>query len=79
MRMISREMVWVALLGIAAGVAAAWALGRTLESLLYGVTVHDPVTFALVPVALLIPVIIATILPARRVLRVDPALVMRAR
>jgi putative ABC transport system permease protein len=76
--MISREMVPVALLGIASGVAGAWALAKTLGSLVYGVQVHDGLTFALVPLALIIPTALATLVPARRAWRVNPAEVMRA-
>lgn len=75
--MISREMAWVVVFGISAGVGAAWALAKTLESLVFGVGVHDSVTFVVVPIALAIPAIVATLIPARRVLQVDPAQVMR--
>ena len=78
LRMISREMLWVVILGIGTGLGGAWALSKTLESLVYGVSVHDPVTFVVVPIALAVPAIIATLVPARRVLRVNPAQVMRA-
>jgi ABC-type lipoprotein release transport system permease subunit len=43
-----------------------------------GVHVHDALTFALAPIALLVPTAIATIVPARRAWRVNPAEVMRA-
>lgn len=76
--LVSREMVWVAALGLAAGLGGAWALMRIANSLIYGVTVHDPVTFVVVPVLLLLPVVMATLIPARRAARVDPAEVMRA-
>ena len=78
LRMISREMLWVVILGIGTGLGAAWALSKTLESLVYGVSVHDAATFVIVPIALAIPALIATVVPARRVLRVNPAQVMRA-
>lgn len=77
-QMISSEMALVIVIGIAAGVSGAWALAKTLESLVFGVGVHDPVTFIVVPIALAIPVVIATLIPARRVLKVNPAQVMRA-
>ena len=77
-RMISQEMVWVAAIGVVVGIGGAWALAKTFSSLVYGVDVHDPITFALVPIALLIPTILATLLPARRAGRVNPAEVMRA-
>ena len=65
------------LIGIALGLAGAWALSRLLASLLYGVQAHDALTFALVPLALLLPAAVATIVPARRVLQIDPAEIMR--
>ncbi|MGB7211094.1 MAG: ABC transporter permease [Gemmatimonadales bacterium] len=76
--LVSREMVWVAVLGLAVGLGGAWALMRIANSLIYGVTIHDPVTFVLAPVLLLVPVVMATLIPARRAARVDPAEVMRA-
>lgn len=76
--LVSREMVWTAGLGLAAGILTAWLLARVAESMLYGVTAHDTTTFVAVPLILLVPVAIATILPARRTLRVNPAEVMRA-
>jgi ABC-type antimicrobial peptide transport system permease subunit len=78
MRMISREMVWVTIVGLSIGLGSAWVLAKTLDSMVYGVGVHDPLTFMTVPFALVLPVILATLFPARRVLRVDPAQVMRA-
>jgi hypothetical protein len=44
-----REGLLVALLGLAVGVTAAAALGNALSSLQYGVTVADPVSWAIVP------------------------------
>lgn len=78
MRMISGEMTWVLVTGIAVGVGGAWALAKTLESLVYGVSVHDTPTFVIVPAILIFPFVAATLIPARRVLKVDPAQVMRA-
>ena len=76
--LVSREMVWVTGIGIAAGLAIAWALARVASSLLYGVTGHDTATFVVVPLILLLPAAVATLVPARRALRVNPAEVMRA-
>jgi ABC-type lipoprotein release transport system permease subunit len=70
-------MAWVTAIGLAAGLAGAWALARVAESLMYGVTPHDPLTFIVVPLVLLVPVVLATLLPARRALSVNPADVMR--
>lgn len=77
-RMFAREMAWVTAVGIAVGLAGAWALARVLESLVYGIDVHDALTFVLVPLAMLVPTALATYVPARRAWRVNPADVMRA-
>ncbi len=76
--LLSREMAVVVLIGIGAGLAGAWALARVLSSLIYGVGIHDPATFVAVPVLLLVAAAVATLVPARRALRVDPVEVMRA-
>src|ERR1035437_6252288 len=77
-RLVTGEMAWALAIGLTSGVAGAWALSRVLTSLIYGVSVHDPGTFAAAPVALLVPAILAALLPARRASRVNPAEVMRA-
>jgi putative ABC transport system permease protein len=76
--MVSLEMVAVLATGISLGLLGAWGLARVLTSLLYGVDMHDPITFAVVPLVLLIPAAIATIAPATRAMRVNPTEVMRA-
>ena len=76
--MVSREMVAVLLAGVGIGLLAAWALARVLAALLYGVDVHDPFTFAAVPLVLLIPAAVATLVPASRAMRVNPTEVMQA-
>ncbi len=75
--LVSREMLWVTAIGLALGLAGAWAASRALQSLLFGVTVHDPATFVLAPLALVVPAAIATLLPARRAARTNPVDVIR--
>lgn len=75
--LIARETVWVVVAGLGTGFAGAWALTRVVASLLYGVTVHDPATFIVVPLALLVATATATVIPAFRLRRVSPADVMR--
>ncbi|MGH7524989.1 MAG: ADOP family duplicated permease [Gemmatimonadales bacterium] len=77
-RLIAREMALVLGVCIALGVVVSWTLARLTSSLIYGVTIHDPATFVLAPVVVLVPAALATILPARRAARVNPAEVMRA-
>ncbi|HKC25520.1 MAG TPA: FtsX-like permease family protein, partial [Thermoanaerobaculia bacterium] len=62
----------LAALGIAAGVAAALAVGRALSSLLYGVTPGDAATLGTSVLAILAAALLATTVPALRALRVDP-------
>jgi ABC-type antimicrobial peptide transport system permease subunit len=64
-------------MGITIGVVAAATLTRVMKSLLFGVAPMDPMTFAAVPVTLLIATLAACYLPARRVSAVDPVECMR--
>jgi putative ABC transport system permease protein len=68
----------LAAVGVLLGAAGALAVARLLRSFLWGVTPTDPVTFSAVVVALLAVALIASIIPALRVLRLDPALTLRA-
>ena len=63
--------------GVAIGLAAAAALARLLESMLFGVSAHDPLTFFAVPVILLSVASAASLIPARRATRVDPVTALR--
>lgn len=72
-----RDIAWVAALGIAVGLAGAWALTRVIAASLYQVEIHDASTFITAPLLLLAATAVAAFMPARRVLRVDPADVMR--
>ncbi|WP_321469919.1 ABC transporter permease [uncultured Paludibaculum sp.] len=65
-------------IGITIGLAAAAVLTRVMKSLLFGVAPVDPVTFAAVPVALLLAVLAACYLPARRASAVNPVECIRA-
>jgi len=63
--------------GIVAGVLAAFFLSRFLSSILFGVTIHDPLTFVVVPLCLVTIALLAGYLPARRATRVDPVSSLR--
>jgi putative ABC transport system permease protein len=65
-------------IGISLGLGLAFLLTRTMESLLYGVTATDPLTFALVPVVLALTGILACLVPARRAAGVDPMEALRS-
>jgi ABC-type antimicrobial peptide transport system permease subunit len=65
------------LLGVAIGLAAAFALSRVVTSLIYGVRATDPLTFAGVSILLVDVGFLATIFPAYRATRVDPMVALR--
>jgi predicted permease len=73
-----REGMSVALAGAAFGVVVALVLARVLASLLFGISAFDPLTFASVPLVLLLAALLACYLPARRAARVDPAATLRS-
>jgi putative ABC transport system permease protein len=54
------------------GFVAAWGLARSIESLLYGVRVHDPIVFVAVPLMLGAVAMLAIWFPADRASRVNP-------
>jgi predicted permease len=65
-------------LGLVLGMAASLALTGTLESLLYGVTPSDPLTFTAIGALLLVVAALAAYFPARRASRIDPMVALRA-
>ena len=77
-RAVVREGAGLALLGIALGFGAAWALSHYLESILYGVTTTDATTYAVVAALLAACAVLASLIPARRAARLDPTLALRA-
>ena len=67
----------LAMLGVAAGAVAAFALSGALSTLLFGVGVHDALTFGVAPVVLVAVACLASYLPARRAARIDPLSALR--
>jgi putative ABC transport system permease protein len=65
-------------IGIALGLIASWALGRSISSLLFGVGASDPITFVATTTILLAVAALASIVPAHRATRVDPIVALRA-
>jgi putative ABC transport system permease protein len=77
LRLIGREGLVLALIGIGVGLVGALALTRLMSSLLFGVSPTDATTFAVVPVLLAAVALAASYLPARRAARVDPTVSLR--
>ena len=69
----------IATAGLALGLVGSLMLTQVLSSLLYGVGTRDPVTFVVVPGALLLVALAACWIPARRAMRVDPLIALRSR
>jgi putative ABC transport system permease protein len=68
----------VGAIGLACGVIAAAVIARLLGTLLYGISVYDPITFVVVPLLLGAVLLAASYLPARRATKLDAAAALRA-
>jgi predicted permease len=77
LRLVLIQGTRMALLGVFAGVAVSLVLTRLLSSQLFGVSAHDPLTFASVALLLLLVAIFACYIPARRAMLVDPIIALR--
>ena len=75
--MILRQSLTVVVIGIAIGLLAAFGATRLLASLLYGVGANDFVTYATVVFLLGAAALLASYIPARRAMKVDPMIALR--
>jgi putative ABC transport system permease protein len=77
LKMVVGQGMILALIGIALGLAAAFVLTRFMESLLFGVSARDFLTFLMIPAVLAIIAFLSTFIPAMRATRVDPMVALR--
>ncbi|MDE3136483.1 MAG: ABC transporter permease [Acidobacteriota bacterium] len=76
--MVVRQGAKLALIGVAIGFAGALAVTRLMTSLLYGVSPSDPLTLAAVVLVIAVATLLACYIPARRAMRLDPTVALRA-
>jgi ABC-type antimicrobial peptide transport system permease subunit len=77
LRLILREGIWLISIGGTVGLAGALALSRALKSMLFSIGPHDPVSFIAVTLMLALVALIATLIPARSAMNVDPVSALR--
>ncbi|HEV2664544.1 MAG TPA: ABC transporter permease [Blastocatellia bacterium] len=77
LRLVVRRGMALALAGVAIGVAASFGLTWLMETLLFNVSVTDPLTFAGIPLVLVFVAMMACLIPARRAAKVDPMVALR--
>ena len=76
--LVDRLVGHVGLPRLAFGLAVAYTVRRFVESMLFGLTAGDPLTYAGVAAALVAVTLLASLLPAQRAARVDPMVALRA-
>jgi ABC-type antimicrobial peptide transport system permease subunit len=75
--MIVRETLGFVVVGVAVGGGVALSMSRVIDSRLYGVAAHDPLTLASATALLLAVALLAAYLPARRASKLDPMAALR--
>ena len=76
--LVVKQGLALAAIGVALGVPLSLAATRLLQSLMFGITPHDPLTFSAVAALLAAVAVAASFIPARRATRIDPLAALRA-
>jgi putative ABC transport system permease protein len=77
LRLVLRQGLVLALIGVALGMAGAFALTRVIEGMLFQVNASDPATYVGIAVLLIVVALLASLIPARRAARIDPMAALR--
>src|SRR5260370_40268979 len=77
MRMLLGQVTVTIVAGLALGLPSTWGLTRIIESQLYGIKPHDPISLLVASAAVTVVGILAAFLPARRAMRIDPLRALR--
>jgi predicted permease len=78
LRLIANDGLRMVLVGLAVGLGTALAVSRMLKTLLFQVSIYDPLTYIAVPLLLSLVALVAILIPARAGTRVEPAVTLRA-
>ena len=78
LKLVSRQALRLVAVGLGTGLFAAWALTRAMSRLLVGISATDPLTFVSVAVLLAGIAFLASYVPARRAIAVDPVVALRS-
>ena len=77
LKLVLRQAMIVVLVGVGIGLLGSWALTRLMKSLLFNVSVTDPLTFAGIAVLMILIALLACLIPAMRATKVDPLVALR--
>jgi putative ABC transport system permease protein len=77
LQLILKQGLLLAVIGAGLGIVGAFALTRLMESLLFGVSARDPLTFTMVFLLLVAVALVACLVPARRAAKTDPMIALR--
>ena len=77
LKLVVKQGMMLTLSGVALGLFAAWGLTRLIKTLLFDVSVTDPLTFIVIALLLAFVALLACSIPARRAMKVDPMIALR--